>query len=59
MLYFQAVCSRHNFTSNLFIRRSDAIRSAKAHRNRVSRPHNIQILDVWIDNMQVQSAEAI
>ena len=59
MMYYQAVCSRHNFASSLYVRRSDAIRSAEAHRNRVARPHSVKILDVWIDNPQVRSIETL
>lgn len=59
MMYYQAVCSRHNFASSLYVKRYDAVRSARAHRRRVTRPHEIQILDVWIDNIQVRTTEKL
>ncbi|SMP88087.1 hypothetical protein SAMN05421679_101407 [Epilithonimonas pallida] len=59
MIYFQVVCPQHNFQSNLFVKRIDAIRSATAHRKAKPGLHNIQILEVWIanENIQVRSTE--
>ncbi|MCB0821479.1 MAG: hypothetical protein KDC09_02185 [Bacteroidales bacterium] len=59
MTYYQAVCSIHNFESSLYKRRIDAVRSAKNHRNRVPGPHSIEILEVWIDNLNVKSREVV
>ena len=59
MMYYQAVCYKHNFASSLYVRRADAVRSAKAHRSRVTRPHSIKILDVWVDNVQIHSTEIL
>lgn len=54
MIYYQVVCSKHNLESSLYIRRSDAIRRASAHRKEIAGTHNIQVLEVWIDNKDIQ-----
>lgn len=59
MLYYQAICHVHNYSSSLYLRRSDAVRSARRHRNTVSGPHRMEILEVWVGNVQVRSTQSI
>ena len=59
MMYYQAVCHVHGFASSLYRRRIDAVRSARAHVRNVAGPHRMEILDVWIDNLQIRNTESI
>lgn len=54
MIYYQAVCSAHNFASNLFISRHRAVLSARAHMRRVQGPHQMKILKVFIPRNAVR-----
>ena len=50
MIYYQAVCEKHTYSSSLYVRRGDAVRSGRRHRNTVSSPHKMVILEVFIPN---------
>lgn len=49
MIYYKAVCRLHGWESSLFLTRASAISSARAHRNNVDGPHDISIMEVFID----------
>ncbi len=57
MILYRAVCSNHNFESNLYQREIDAKRAASRHRSTTPAPHNLKILEVYVpdDAIQVQS----
>lgn len=61
MFYYQAICRAHNFTSNLFVNRHSAVRSALAHRAKVSGTHQMKILKVFIPrtSIEIQSEDDI
>ena len=58
MIYFKAVCKNHDWESpGLYKTKASAIRSAQAHRKNVPGPHQIVILEVFIQDsaMQIKS----
>lgn len=48
MIFYKAVCSRHDFESSLFKRKIDALRSARSHARRVQGSHSLKVLEVYI-----------
>ncbi|WP_348744809.1 hypothetical protein [Tenacibaculum sp. 190524A05c] len=61
MFYYQAICTVHNFASNLFVNRHSAVKSALAHRSKVPGPHQMKILKVFIpqSSIEVRSEDII
>jgi hypothetical protein len=61
MIYYKAVCGKHNWESpGLYKTEASALKSAQAHRNSVTGPHQIEILEIYIPDkaMQVRSKNA-
>jgi len=57
MIYFKAVCKKHDWETGLYTSKASAIRSVQAHRRNVPEPHNIKLLQVYIpeDALQIKS----
>ena len=59
MIYYKAVCEKHNFESSLFRREIDAKRSVVRHIQNVAGNHNVKILEVYIANFEIRSEQTV
>jgi len=53
MIYYQAICKKHNWASSLFTTRSGARRSGLAHVRNVSGRHDMELSQVKIPKRQM------
>ena len=59
MIYYKAVCEKHNFESSLFRREVDAKRSAVRHIQNVSGNHYVKILEVYVADFEIRSEKSV
>ena len=53
MIYYQAICTKHDYESALYTNPSHARSRANAHDRNVSGPHDTTVIEVYIDRKNI------